>query len=310
MGELRKDYILERWVIVSPKRGQRPHELQKPAEAKEGICYFCPGNENLTPQETGRIVANGGWSVRWFENKFPALKQEGEKTPRTTGRFYAYASSYGHHEIIVETPRHDRQLAQLTNEEIEQILHVYARRTIELEQKEGIKYAAVFKNHGYLAGTSIAHSHSQIMATAIIPQEINEKINTIKKYLSCPYCAIIQSEKNSARFCLENNDFIAFTPYASRYNYEVWVFPKKHIARLEDANLSALAEIMLRLLQKIHKAGIDYNMLIQHGPFGEDFHLHIEICPRLAIWGGFELGTGITINSVSPEEAAQFYREQ
>jgi len=309
MGELRKDYILDRWVIISSGRSKRPHELQKAVTSvQEGTCYFCPGNENQTPSEIGRVVKNGGWQLRWFENKFPALKPEGTFFPKNDNRFYTFAGAFGYHEVLVETPRHDKQLAQLNPAEIEEVLYVYARRIVELELKPNIKYVNVFKNHGYLGGTSIVHSHSQIMAMAVIPSEIESKIAAMRKFLSCPYCSVVQSEKNSGRRCFENPDFFAFTPYASRFNYEVWIFPKTHISRFEDANFSSLAEIVSKVLKKVHEANFDYNLLVQYGPKGADFHFHIEVCPRAAIWAGFELNSGVIINSVSPEDAAKFYR--
>ena len=308
MGELRKDYILDRWVIISSARAQRPHELQKSVTKQKGVCYFCPGSESSTPAEIGRIVKNGSWQIRWFENKFPALKPEGSPVPKTDSRFYTSASAYGYHEVVVETPRHDKQLAQLSAEEIEELLYVYARRIVELEQKPNIKYVSVFKNHGYLGGTSIVHSHSQIMATAMLPSEIEAKLSAMRKFISCPYCGVIRSEINSGRKCFENDAFIAFTPYASRFNYEIWIFPKQHIARMEELDFSSLAPIMRSVLKKVQEANLDYNMIVQYGPKGEDFHFHIEVCPRSAIWAGFEFASGIVINSVAPEDAAKFYR--
>ena len=116
-----------------------------------------------------------------------------------------------------------------------------------------------------------------------------------------------QVEREGARKCFENADFVAFTPYASRFNYELWIFPKAHMARLEDVNFKSLAQILRSVLRKI--GVLDYNLLVQYGQKGQDFHFHIEVCPRIAIWAGFELSTGIIINSVSPEDAAQFYRD-
>ncbi len=309
MGEIRKDYILDRWVVISPKRGARPHELVKPASVETGPCFFCPGNESMTPPEIGRVVRNGSWQLRWFENKFPAVKPEGDTAIKTEGRFYTFGNAFGYHEVLVETPRHDRQLAELPVEDIEQVFHVYARRIVELESKQNISYVNVFKNHGFLGGTSIVHSHSQIIATNIVPPDIRKKIAAMHNFVSCPYCSIIQSERNSGRFCFENSDFIAFAPYASRFNYEVWVFPKLHIARFEEFNFGKLAEIMSKVLGKVHELNFDYDMFVHYGPKGEDmFHAHIEVCPRHAIWAGFELESGIIINSVAPEDAAKFYR--
>ncbi|MBW3016321.1 DUF4931 domain-containing protein [Candidatus Woesearchaeota archaeon] len=307
MGEIRKDYILDRWVVISPKRGQRPHELKKPPVVK-GVCYFCPGSESSTPPEIGRVVQNGSWKLRWFENKFSALKPEGDFSFKSDARFYTFSSSYGYQEVLVETPRHDLQLSQLPVEDVEQVLNVYARRVKELESKPNIKYVNVFKNHGLYGGTSLVHSHSQIMALAFVPPEIKEKLNAMRRFVSCPYCSVVESEMNSGRFCFENSDFVAFCPYASRFNYEVWIFPKLHLSRFEDLNLSSLADVLVKVLKKVGEANFDYNMFVQYGPKGEDFHFHIEVCPRIAVWAGFELCSGVIINSVAPEDAAKFYR--
>lgn len=308
MGELRKDYILDRWVLISPKRGARPHELKRSSEIVEEKCFFCPGSESLTPPEIGRVPRNGGWQVRWFENKFATLKPEGMPSVSTDNRFYAFAGSFGYHEVVVETPRHDKQLADLSVSEIEDVLHVYARRIVELESRAHIRYVNVFKNTGFLAGTSIVHSHSQIIATAVVPPEISARLSAMRRFVSCPYCAVVASERNSGRFCFENADFIVFAPYASRFNYEVWVFPKLHVSRLEDVNFRSLADVLKKVLSRLSSVRMDYNMLVQYGPKGEDFHFHVEVCPRVAIWAGFEFGSGIIINSVAPEDAAKFYR--
>ena len=146
------------------------------------------------------------------------------------------------------------------------------------------------------------------MATTVVPPEIQNKVNAVRKFISCPYCAVVESEKNSGRKCFENADFIAFTPYAPRFNYEIWILPKQHISRLENVNFAGLAEIVSMVLRKVHEGNLDYNMMVQYSPKGEDLHLHIEVCPRSAIWAGFELGSGIIINSVSPEDAAKWYR--
>lgn len=308
MGELRKDYILDRWVIVSPKRGKRPHQVEREPKTSVKTDFFAPGNEEMTPPEIGRVVRNGAWQLRWFENKFPAVKLEGNPKVETHNRFFTFADGYGHHEVVVETPRGDKQLAEFSRDELEQVLHVYARRILDLEQKPDIKYVNVFKNHGYLGGTSVFHSHSQIIATAVIPPAIREKCAAMRKFVSCPYCDVVDVERKGARACFENDSFVAFCPYASRFNYEVWVFPKAHVARLEDVDFAGLADVLARVLRRVHKVNFDYNILVQYGPEGDDFHFHLEVCPRVSIWAGFELGSGIIINTVAPEDAAKFYR--
>lgn len=307
MGELRKDYILDRWVIVSPKRGKRPHQVKRESKNEVKTDFFAPGNEEMTPDEIGRISNNGGWQMRWFPNKFAAVKPEGNPQVRTDNRFFTFASNYGHHEVIVETPD-DTQLAEFSKEELALVLRVYAERIVELEKKPNIKYVNVFKNHGYLGGTSVLHSHAQVIATAIVPPEIKRKMSAMRQFVNCPYCDVVEVERHGLRVCGENGAFVAFCPYASRFNYEVWVFPKSHISRMEEVNMDALADVLSKILHKVHEANFDYNILFQYGPKGEDFHFHVEVCPRPAIWAGFEFNSGIIINTVAPEDAAKFYR--
>lgn len=305
--ELRKDYLLERWVIVSAKRATRPHQFSSSKEQVD-VDFFALGNEQLTPQERGRIAKNGSWQMRWFANKFPAVTPQGDSAIKTHNRFFTFADAYGEHEVIVETPRGDKQLSELPVEEIELLLQVYSRRVLDLEKDPTIKYVNVFKNHGLQAGTSIIHSHSQIIATAFVPPLVSEKIHAMKRFVSCPYCHIVSAEAQGSRKCFENDEVVAFTPYASRFNYELWIFPKKHIARMEGINFAAFADILAQALRKMHEANFDYNIVVQYGPLGEDFHFHIELCPRKAIWGGFEFCSGVVINSTSPEDAAAWYR--
>ncbi|OYT32898.1 galactose-1-phosphate uridylyltransferase [Candidatus Woesearchaeota archaeon ex4484_78] len=308
MGELRKDYILDRWVIIAETRKKRPKEFkEQPAKTEKKTDYFAPGNEHLTPPEKGRIEKNRKWQIRWFENKFPALTPEGNPNIQTHNKFFTFSSNYGYHEIIVETPT-KKQLPELSAEEIEELLKVYANRIIELEKKPHIKYAAVFKNEGPKGGTSIIHAHSQVTALNIIPPNIKEKLIAIKKFVNCPYCEIVKEEAKGTRKCFENKEFLAFCPYASRFNFETWIMPKKHITRLEDANHKELAKILKRVLEKIKELKVSYNIIIHYSPKGEDLHLCIEILPRIATWAGFEFSSGIVINSVSPERAAAYYR--
>jgi UDPglucose--hexose-1-phosphate uridylyltransferase len=312
MMELRKDYILDRYVIVSSARGKRPHEFKKVQEkVKEGICFFCPGNEKLTPPEIGRIGTKKQWRLRWFPNKFAAVDQEGNPHFETHNDYFTFASAYGYHEVLVETNDHKKQLWDLTQNQIKTVLESYADRIRDLSQRDNINYVCVFKNHGKEGGTSLVHSHSQIIAYNKWPNLIKDKIEAVNRYDHCPYCDIIDAEKDSDRRCFENNSFIAFTPYASRFHFEIWVFPKEHIkniTHLGEDKLKDLAEILKKILKKLKSLNTPYNMELFYSPESEDLHFHIEVTPRLAIWAGFELLTNDTINSMPPEDAAKFYR--
>jgi UDPglucose--hexose-1-phosphate uridylyltransferase len=309
MNELRKDYLLDRWVIIAMGRGKRPHQfaLGKQTEKVE-VCFFCPGNENLTPPEITRLEEGGNWVIRVFPNKFPAVMQEGDPAIKTDNQYYTYASAYGNHEVLVESPSHDEQFADLSIRRIKQVLQMYNNRIQELSKVKGVQYVSVFKNQGKEAGTSLVHTHTQIIALNTIPPLIEEEIEANKD--RCRYCEVIEKEKNSYRRVLENS-FISFAPYASRVPFEVWIFPKRHVSCLDDLNdleLEDLAKQLKHILVKLKELNAPYNFYLHYAPQGKDLHFHIEVAPRLAIWAGFELGNDIFVNIMSPEEAAKFYR--
>jgi len=312
MGELRKDYILDRWVIISTERAKRPHEfVNKKAEEEVGTCYFCPGNENLTPPEISRWPCGSSqWKVRVFPNKFAAVNIDGNSAIKTDNRFYTFSSNFGKHEVIVETPDHKKQLADLDDETIKEVLKMYSNRIEELSKFPGIKYVCVFKNSGKEAGTSIFHSHSQVIAYNQVPEVVNEEIIAAANFSSCPFCDIIKTEKESLRRCFENDQFVAFAPYASRFPFEIWVMPKQHIksiTEMDEGKLYDLALIMGKILRKLKELNAPYNYVLHYSPSHCNLHFHIEILPRLSTWAGFEFN-GTVINVVTPEDAAKFYR--
>jgi UDPglucose--hexose-1-phosphate uridylyltransferase len=320
MIELRKDYILDRWVILAPGRRKKPNYLSRPLEKSSGkVCVFCRKNEVHTPNEFGRVLDDDGdWKIRWFPNLYPFVEEKGNKKLRTKDTYYTSAAAYGMHEIIVETPNHKKQLWDLPNGEAEKLLDIYNKRIVANEKK-GSKYVSIIKNHGHDAGASVAHSHSQVVPLNILPPSIINEAEAISKHKrkrkGCPYCNVIEKEAKSHRKCFENKQAIAFAPYASRFNYEVWIFPKRHFKRLSDATqqeIEGISDLLLSTLKKLKKLDAHYNYGLHYLPSKQpgDFHFHIEIEPRISKWAGFEMNTDIIINSVTPEEASKFYRSR
>lgn len=313
MGILRKDYILDRWVFYATKRKKRRlefKEIEKQDSTSPKTCFFCPGNEHLTPKEVGRVEERGIWKIRWFPNKFPAVELRGIPKIATKKGFFTEGKTYGTHEVIVETNGHYNQLSDLNVEHIKEVLYVCLLRIKELSKMKGVKYVSVFKNHGSLGGTSLIHSHIQIASLSIIPTEITDKINVASKDKNCQYCNIIKLESKGKRKILETKNAIAFAPFASRFNYEAWIFPKRHVSniQLNGDELHDTALLLKNILAKLKQINASYNFFFQHAPEGKRLHFHIEVTPRIAKYGGFELSTGAVINSVMPEDAARFYR--
>ncbi len=329
MPELRKDIITKSWVIISTERAKRPHDFAKPPTEKVSkFCPFDPGNESSTPPEimafrpANTAPNTPGWWIRVVPNKFPALDPKIQPVMLGHG-IYDSMAGFGAHEIIIETPDHNATLATLDYKQVQEIVWAYVERYNAIFKDPNIKYVLIFKNYGAEAGASLEHSHSQIIATPIMPNLVLQEMEGSKEYYGfrerCIYCDIIQEEKmENTRVVEENEDFLAFEPYASRAPFETWILPKVHQYNFGDIdethvkNFSAiLKNVLLRM--KIALDDPPYNFMIHTGtPRGEGkeyYHWHLEIVPRLTKLAGFEWGSGFYINPMPPEDAAKYLKE-
>ena len=329
MPELRKDPVTNSWVIISTERGKRPSDFgTEPRPPRPGFCPFCPGNEEKTPPEIvvyrndGAAPNTPGWRVRVVANKFPALVIEGELERQTEG-IYDKMSGVGAHEVIIETPDHDQTLPAMPEQKVEEVLWAYRDRILDLKRDPRFQYILVFKNHGEAAGASLDHTHSQLIATPIVPKRVQEEVDGVKQYYAekrrCVYCDMVQQElAYGGRVVSANDHFVAMAPFASRFPFETWIVPRTHEASFEDIGKQeyvSLARILKETLHRIERLLSDppYNFVLHSAPFRQEkpvqYHWHIEITPRLTRLAGFEWGTGIYINPTPPEEAAQYLRD-
>jgi len=336
-NELRKDYLLDRWVVIATERKRRPTDfIQKTlAEAKPENCPFCPGNEHMTPpatlvylMENGKIIKekdvdgyrHKNWIVRCFPNLYPAFTppKNGEKFEIKEQKM---AEAFGHHEVIVESPIHDEHPGKARISQLLHVVNAILDRLKFLQEKPYVKYVSIFRNHRREAGASLSHAHSQIIATPIIPKIVELELNASKKAWEnnseCIFCRIIRDEKESPRFIWENTHFIAFAPWASINPFEFWIFPKKHESSpLESGSeeRQSFAEILRLCLGSLDRLLNDppYNFGFHIAPVGdyEFYHWHVEVYPRLAIWAGFEKSTGMYINVIPPEDAAESLKKE
>ncbi len=316
MNELRKDYVLDRWVIIAKDRGKRPHDFtQKKEPQKKEICVFCPGNEALTPAEISRVEKNGKWIVRIIPNKYSATSLEYGLLD------YGFESkpAYGRHELVIETNRHDKNLEDLSVDVIVKILKIYSERIEKLMKLPRTKYVLVFKNKGVDAGVSLAHSHTQIISLPSVPTLIADEARAARIYRQknkkCVLCDVLKKELKTERKIFEDRNIAVIAPFASRFPFEAWIVPKKHIRFLKELNESELSSFALSLKKTINALNKilgkpSYNFYLHTSPQNADLHLHLELCPRVAIFGGFELGSGIIINTMPPEIAAKEYRKR
>ena len=330
MPELRKDPIIDRWVIISTERGKRPVFFSEESPpSKSAVCPLCPGNEGMTPPEVyvkraaGLPANSPNWTLRVVPNKFPALRIEGTLDKEGLG-LYDKMNGIGAHEVIVETPHHGETLWDMPVENIQDVFVAYRERMFDLARDKRFKYIMVFKNHGSIAGASLDHSHSQLIALPIVPKRVVEEISGCLNYFKykdrCIFCDIIAQEKDdNVRVIFENDKYIVLSPYAARFPFETWILPKNHEAIFADYerkdNYRALAESLSVLLRKYVKVlnAPPYNFVIHTAPFGNGniphYHWHIELIPRLTKMAGFEWGTGFYINPTPPEEATSYLKE-
>lgn len=316
-SEIRKDYIQDKYVIIAPRRGTRPHEAVSsiPQKIVPPPCRFCP--EKLDQEEYVFEVGSSKaelwrekssalkntWQIKVVPNKFPAVSLDN-------------SDAYGVQEVVVETPEHGKHLEDLSDEQVAKLLGVYASRTKTIAENKKIEYILIFKNSGGPAGASLAHAHSQIFATHFLPPHLFDKSQKVQAYKlktgQCVYCDVIAKERKSQRLVFEDQHVIAFTPYGSMHNYEIWILPRRHldnVTLLTDAERLSWAKILKRILKKITALNLPYNFYFHQVIHDEDQHLYMKITPRGSIWAGVEIGSGLIINPVSPEDAAVYYRE-
>ena len=291
-------------------RSARPHEFASPVTNTVTPCPFCAGNEAETPGEIASYPLERGdasWQVRVVPNKYAAVAW-------TT-------AAVGTHEVIIESPEHLVNLTDLSEEQARLVFVAYQDRLRALSDDERLGYGLVFKNGGANGGASLEHLHSQLIATEMVPPDIQLEAAKAGEhrtlYGTCIFCELLAGELRGDRVVAANEHFLAFCPHASRFPYEMWIVPKDHEPSFEEATpsqVAALSQLMVSLLQKLNGC-LDspaYNYWIHTAPFRmslhDDFHWHIEIAPRIARLAGFELGGGCFINPVEPEGAAERLR--
>ncbi len=341
MPELRKDPVIGRWVIISTERAKRPMDFSawRPGETVDpDQCPFCIGRETQTPPEIFAVrdpqtrPNTPGWRVRVVPSIKPILRIEGELNRRAQG-MYDVMNGIGAHEVIIETPEHVANLADVSVEQIRESLRVCVRRIRDLEQDERFKYVLWFKNYGLAAGAGrIPHARSQLIATPVVPKRVKDELSVARRYFDdkerCLTCDVMAQERDAReRIVLESRHHVAVCPFASRFPFELMILPKRHQAdfwAMLPEELDDLASVMKLTLARL-KIVLDdppYNFVLHTAPFrrkrakvgywktlDEDYHWHIELIPRLTRVAGFEWGSGFYINPTPPEEAARYLRD-
>lgn len=331
MNEIRQNVVTRQWVIHAPARQQRPLEFEKHTARENKLpevdrgCPFCPGNENQLLGIIAELPGAGQykWQTRVVPNKYPALSQDAEVAGRQQ-TVYVSLEAYGAHEVVIESPWHNKDIGTMSVEEVGKVIDTCQRRYNKLlETDEKILCAVVFRNHGKRAGTSLIHPHSQIVAPAVVPRYIADRQQAAEEYFRanrrCVMCDMLEYEQaRQERIVLKNDSFAALAPYAAEVPCEVWIAPLRHSAdfgSITPEQTGDLAAILRDILHRIYDRldDPDYNYVIHSctKTYRDESYLHwyLQIKPRLTIPAGFEIGSGMHINPSTPEQDAAFLRE-
>jgi UDPglucose--hexose-1-phosphate uridylyltransferase len=322
--ELRKDPITRSWVVTGD---------DVPALVAEGACRFCP--DSPVPAHvifSAAAAGQPGWSARAVVHPTPVYQVEGDPGRRGDG-LYDRMRSVGAHEVLTENSRHDRQLWQASDGEIEAFLRVAAERIQDLKRDSRIKYVSVYKDCGESAGQEFAHPTSQIAATMFIPRRVLYELRSAREYFQskerCVFCDIVQQEERQATRVIEGRgDYLSLCPYAPRVPYEAWILPRTHEALFErtalrPTPLSDLAAMLRRTLQRVRSVSEQFHLVLHTSPnsqhpsrsigywktLDDDYHWHIEILPVVASKARPYTLKDVYYSPVSPETAVKHLRE-
>ncbi len=328
ISELRTDPITGRQVLVAEDRASRPNDFtaHESTTGDQADCPFCAGHENMTPEPLMEVAGSGDeWQVRVVPNLFPAVSlRQGEFLPSETSALgESPQMPKGAHEVFIESPRHVQDITELSIGELSLLLQAYRERLRFWSTDERICHATVFKNVGDAAGASLKHIHSQLLAlpglSPVMAAELQGSLRHYVKNKTCVFCQLIEEElTHRKRLVADAGLFVAFCAYAGRQPYETWILPRKHAANFEqlsDADIGSLAEILQQVVSGLQTqlTPLSYNLILHTGPFrlpagecdiSQYWHWHFELVPRSTELAGFEWGTGMHINPLSPERAA------
>lgn len=327
MPELRQNRFNKEWVIIATERAKRPEQLKVQREKKvlphySAQCPFCPGNEHMAPPEVMRINDHETeWQVRVVPNKFAALSREGEPE-RKISRSQRTMNGVGIHDVIIEGRDHAAATALVTDEQVANIVRCYHTRYQDVSADPRVTHITIFKNHGEAAGTSLEHPHSQLIATPVISHQVRDRmyeaLRHYDEYGECIFCAAIDEELHSkSRLVVVTDHFVALEPFAAPTPFATHIFPRRHMASFGDIRedeIIDLGNVLRQVLAKLY-FGLedpDFNYTIRSAPAENRgvmyYHWYLSIIPRLTRVAGFELGSGMFINTVPPEDAANYLR--
>jgi UDPglucose--hexose-1-phosphate uridylyltransferase len=325
MGQLRRNLLTGRWVVIALERAARPADLDRrhlPVEAgPRRLCPFCPGNEEDTPPALEAYGPGGRWLVRIVPNLYPAFDGDAPMSVVDLGPVWNQAPASGLHEVLVLSPAHDRDLPDFDDRQAGLVMAAVRDRLEMHARHQAIRYTQVLVNHGREAGASLEHPHGQLLGMPFVPGELTEELNGFSRFAdsngTCLLCTTWTSELDAGhRLVLDTDRVSVLCPFWSGSPYEMLIVPKEHaahIARAAPQDVAAVGHALRSALDRLGRAANDpaYNVVFHTAPHHDGeatFHWHVHVMPRITSVAGFEQGTGVLINIVPPELAAQRLR--
>ncbi|HET9848937.1 MAG TPA: galactose-1-phosphate uridylyltransferase [Candidatus Dormibacteraeota bacterium] len=333
LPQLRQDLITGRWVAVATERARRPDSFTqavKDVVAARDVCPFCPGHEAMTPPEVLAYRAAGappnseGWWIRVVPNLYAAFRLEPDGQDHRDGRFWQ-RDAIGACEVLISSPDHRAPTPLLPRRQVGEIVQSYLDRYRHHAANPALEHVLILYNHGRPAGASLEHPHSQLYAISLVPPSFHEELAGATTFAEsnggCVFCRTLEAELEARdRVVFENDGFVVFAPYAARTPFETWIMPRRHAASFAELDAArekpAFAEALQLTLKALYDGLNDppFNYFIHSAPLkatvDDAFHWHLELIPKLSTAAGFELGTGMWINVVKPEDSAAFLRER
>jgi UDPglucose--hexose-1-phosphate uridylyltransferase len=306
MNQLRLDPLSGRWVVVNTGRAERPAAfVGRTAAIQEDTtrpCPFCPGNEEAGAPALETYGPSGGWLVRVVPNLYPAFS--GDEPFVVTNRGPVFT-------------QHDASWSMLSDEQTELVMAAIRDRVEEHSQLPHLRYSQAIVNAGREAGASIEHPHGQLLGMSFVPRELAEEQARFGRFAgSCLLCTTVDAEESEGHRVIYADDrVVVVCPFWSATPYEMLVIPRAHSPHLYRSPTEdlvsvgrALKNCLIQLRDLI--GDVAYNLVFHSAPYrvNEPFHWHIHVWPKATTRAGFEMGTGVAINIVNPEQAAEQLR--
>ena len=320
MSQMRLNQLTGRWVTIVAERSMRPSDFAPREQVEiesDRECPFCPGHEESIPPALETIDDGGEWVLRVVPNLYPAFEGDEGFAVRHVGPVHVMAEGTGIHEVFVYARDHEVSLDLLDDAGAGRFMLALKRRFADHATLPNIRYTQAIVNHGREAGASIAHPHGQLLGLPFVPGEVLDEERAFSRFAGgCLLCTTVEAElATGERVVYADDDVAVICPYWSGSPYELLIVPRRHDLHLQDADddsLEAVGRALRDVTVFLNRAlgDVAYNVGFHTAPHAHtgEYHWHIHLWPNLVTQAGFERGTGVMINIMPPEQAAESLR--